>query len=74
MIELHSWIIIAWTAGTALMAFGSAWGAVRVTQKNVTTTLRELKGNVDNLQCRIGEDEKNYTSHTGCRELRVEAS
>jgi hypothetical protein len=72
MVELHSWIIIAWTIGTALIAFGSAWGAVRVTQKSVAATLKELRDDMINLQFRVGEDEKNYTSRDGCRELRVD--
>jgi len=79
MIELHSWIIIAWTAGTALMAFGSAWGAVRVTQKSVENTLKELKKtlkeqqkNVDNLRTRVLQDEKDYTTRTDCHDVRGE--
>jgi len=72
MVELHTWIIIAWTIGTALMAFGSAWGAVRVTQKSVENTLKELKLNVNGLQVRLSKNEKEYVLHTGCREFRVD--
>lgn len=70
MVELHTWIIIAWTIGTALMAFGSAWGAVRVTQKSVENTLKELKMNVNGLTARLSQDEIDYTPRRDCREIR----
>jgi hypothetical protein len=70
MVELHSWIIIAWTIGTALMAFGSAWGAIRVTQKSVENTLKELKLNVTSLAARLSQDEKDYMPRRDCREIR----
>jgi hypothetical protein len=72
MVELHGWVIIGWTIGTAVMAFGSAWGAIRVTQKSVVATLKEIKSDMGNLQIRISETEKNYTTQVGCRELRID--
>ena len=72
MVELHGWIIVGWTIGTAFMAFGSAWGAIRVTQKSIVTTLSELRSNVTSLQMRLGEDEKNYITQVSCRECRLD--
>ena len=70
MVELHSWIIVAWSIGTALIAFGSAWGAVRVTQKSVENTLKELKMNVSGLTARLAQDEIDYTPRKDCRDIR----
>ena len=72
MVELHGWVIIGWTIGTAFMAFGSAWGAIRVTQKNVVATLKEIKNDMSNLQIRLSVHEKNYVPHISCRELRLD--
>jgi len=61
-----AWIMALWSIGTALLAAGAAWGAVRATQAQFRDSLTKMQITVRNLSDRVQNIDKEHVSHDQC--------
>lgn len=68
MHELSTHLMIAWTVGTFLFSAGFGWAGIRLGQKQLSSTVDELRRDVKSVTCRLHKDEQEYMRMTTCRQ------
>ena len=58
--------MVFWSLGTALLAAGAAWGAVRATQKQFKESLVTTQTTVKELNKTVQKIDKAFVSHDQC--------
>jgi hypothetical protein len=71
-IEIHSWVIIAWTLLTAFASAGSAFGAIKWQQRTMRETIVNLSESLQKTKDRLHHDEFSYRQTKDCESIRTD--
>lgn len=80
-IQLHGWILLAWSVGTMLLAAGSAWGAMKIQQRALEKRLDEQQKRIDKdlnaikldfqeMEHKLDQTHRDYLLKTDCIAIR----
>lgn len=72
MHELSNTLMVLWTLGTFIFSAGFGWAGIRLGQKQLSSTVDELRRDVKAVTCRLHKDEQEYMRVTMCRQEQVD--